>query len=165
MRIELAQADLEVHQQSIAHSQEVKQFLKDKFTNKDLYQWMLGRLSGLYFQTYKIALDMAYSAQKAYQYELNKDDIYIEPIHWDSNKKGLLAGESLMLELNQLEKAYLDGNERRLEIQKIISLRQLNPEAFLDLKTKGECQFSFDEELFALDFPRHYCRQIKTIDL
>ncbi|WP_424101162.1 LamG-like jellyroll fold domain-containing protein [Moorena producens] len=165
VRIELAQADLEVHQQSIAHSQEVEQFLKDKFTNKDLYQWMLGRLSGLYFQTYKIALEMAYSAQKAYQYELNQDDIYIEPIHWDGNKKGLLAGESLMLELNQLEKAYLDENERRLEIEKIVSLRQFDPQAFLDLKTTGECQFSFDEKLFALDFPSHYCRQIKTIEL
>ncbi|NEQ05873.1 MAG: hypothetical protein F6K37_07910 [Moorea sp. SIO4E2] len=165
VRIELAQADLEVHQQSIAHSQEVEQFLKDKFTNKDLYQWMLGRLSGLYFQTYKIALEMAYSAQKAYQYELNQDDIYIEPIHWDGNKKGLLAGESLMLELNQLEKAYLDGNERRLEIEKIVSLGQLDPQAFLELKTTGECHFSFDEKLFALDFPSHYCRQIKTIEL
>ncbi|WP_149030914.1 neuraminidase-like domain-containing protein [Moorena producens] len=165
VRIELAQADLEVHQQSIAHSQEVEQFLKDKFTNKDLYQWMLGRLSGLYFQTYKIALEMAYSAQKAYQYELNQEDIYIEPIHWDGNKKGLLAGESLMLELNQLEKAYLDGDERRLEIDKIVSLRQLDPRAFLELKTTGECHFSFDETLFALDFPSHYCRQIKTIEL
>lgn len=67
--------------------------------------------------------------------------------------------------LNQLEKAYLDGNSRTLEIEKIISLRQLNPEAFLDLKTKGSCIFSLDEKLFDLDFPSHYCRQIKTIDL
>ncbi|NER46039.1 MAG: hypothetical protein F6J92_04990 [Symploca sp. SIO1A3] len=165
VRIDLAKAELEVHQKSIQQSQEIEQFFKDKFTNKDLYQWMLGRLSSLHFQTYKIALEMAYGAQKAYQYELNQDDIYIEPIHWDSNKKGLLAGESLMLELNQLEKAYLDGNERRLEVEKIVSLRQLDPHAFQDLIEKGTCQFSFDEKLFALDFPSHYCRQIKTISV
>ncbi len=70
-----------------------------------------------------------------------------------------------MLGLNQLEKAYLDGDERRLEIEKIVSLRQLDPHAFLALKTNGECNFNLDEKLFALDFPSHYCRQIKTISV
>lgn len=165
VRIDLAKADLDVHNKSIEHSRQVEQFYKDKFTNKDLYQWMVGRLSSLYFQTYKIALDMANSAQKAYQYELTKNDTYIQSTSWDSNKKGLLAGESLMLGLNQLEKAYLDGNDRRLEIEKTISLRQLDPQDFLDLINKGSCTFSFDEKLFALDFPSHYCRQIKTISV
>lgn len=165
VRIELAKAELDVHHKSIEHSRQVEQFYKDKFTNKDLYHWMVGCLSKLYFQTYKIALDMAYSAQKAYQYELNKDETYIQSTYWDSNKKGLLAGESLMLGLNQLEKAYLDGNERRLEIEKTISLRQLDPDAFFKLKTEGKCEFDFDEKLFALDFPTNYCRQIKTISV
>ncbi len=103
--------------------------------------------------------------KKCYEYELNKDDTYIQTTYWDSTKKGLLAGESLMLGLNQLEKAYLDGDERRLEIEKIVSLRQLDPQAFLDLKTNGKCDFNLDEKLFALDFPSHYCRQIKTISV
>lgn len=167
VRVDLAKAEIDVHHKSIEQSRQVEQFFKDRFTNKDLYQWMVGRLSGLYFQTYKIALEMAYSAQKAYQYELNKDedDTYLQPTYWDSYKKGLLAGESLMLGLNQLEKAYLDGSDRCLEIEKIISLRQLDPHAFLALKATGTCQFSFDEKLFALDFPSHYCRQIKTISV
>ena len=165
VRVDLAKAEIDVHHKSIEQSRQVEQFFKDKFTNKDLYQWMVGRLSGLYFQTYKIALEMAYSTQKAYQYELNKDDTYLQSIYWDSYKKGLLAGESLMLGLNQLEKAYLDGSARRLEIEKIISLRQLAPEALDKLKTEGSCKFSFNEKLFALDFPSHYCRQIKTISV
>lgn len=165
VRIELAKAELDVHNKSLEHSREVEQFLKDKFTNKELYQWMVGQLSGIYFQTYKIALDMANSAQKAYQYELTKDDTYIQPTHWDSQKKGLLAGESLMLGLNQLEKAYLDGNDRRLEIEKIISLRQLDPLNFCKLIKYGKCTFNFEEKLFALDFSSHYCRQIKTISV
>ncbi len=60
IQIDLAKAELEVNQKSIEQSQEVEQFFKDKFINKKLYQWMVGRLSGLYFQTYKIALAMAY---------------------------------------------------------------------------------------------------------
>lgn len=54
VRIDLAKAELDVHNKSIEHSRQVEQFYKDKFTNKDLYQWMVGRLSSLYFQTYKI---------------------------------------------------------------------------------------------------------------
>ena len=68
IRIEIAEAELEVHNKSIEHSREVEEFLKGKYTNKELYQWMISRLSTLYFQTYKIALDMANAAQKAYQY-------------------------------------------------------------------------------------------------
>ena len=166
VRMDLAKAELDVHHKSLEQSRQVEQFYKDKFTNKDLYQWMVGRLSGLYFQTYKIALEMAYSAQKAYQYELNKDDTYLQPTYWDSYKKGLLAGESLMLGLNQLEKAYLDGSDRRLEIEKIISLRQLLGDNIFDNnKNEGSWIFSFTQELFDQDFPGHYCRQIKTISV
>ena len=165
IRIEIAEAELEVHNKSIEHSREVEEFLKGKYTNKELYQWMISRLSTLYFQTYKIALDMANAAQKAYQYELNTDETYITPTHWDSQKKGLLAGESLMLGLNQLEKAHLDQNKRRFEIEKIIPLRQLDPSTFLKLIADGSCTFDLEEKLFALDFPSHYCRQTKTISV
>jgi hypothetical protein len=67
--------------------------------------------------------------------------------------------------LNQLEKAYLEGNSRRQEIEKTISLYKLDPQAFHDLKSTGKCQFTLTDKLFALDFPSHYCRQIKTIAL
>ncbi|NES64341.1 MAG: hypothetical protein F6K24_03235, partial [Okeania sp. SIO2D1] len=166
VRIDLAKAELDVHNKSIEHSRQVEQFYKDKFTNKDLYQWMVGRLSSIYFQTYKIALDMAYSAQKAYQYELAKDDSFLQPIHWDSNKKGLLAGESLMFGLNQLEKAYLEGNDRRLEIEKIISLREhLTEDTFDEAKRAKSFTFKIEKQHFDYDFSHHYCRQIKTISV
>ncbi|MEO1373067.1 MAG: neuraminidase-like domain-containing protein [Cyanobacteria bacterium J06635_10] len=163
VRIEMAKAELDVHNKSMEHSREVEEFLQGKFTNQELYQWMIGRLSILYFQTYKIALDMAMATQSAYQYELNKDDTYINFDYWDSLKKGLVAGESLMLGLNQLEKAYIEGNVRRLEIEKTISLLQINCQEFQKLKNTGKCEFELNEKLFDFDFPGHYCRQIKTI--
>ncbi len=70
-----------------------------------------------------------------------------------------------MFGLNQLEKAYLEGNDRRLEIEKIISLRQLNQDAFNNFKTNKQCDFSLTKENFNHDFPNHYCRQIKTISV
>ncbi len=164
IRIEIAEQELKIHNKSIEQAKEIEDFLKGKFTNQELYQWMIGRLSILYFQTYKVALDMAMATQSAYQYELNKDDTYINFDYWDSLKKGLLAGESLMLGLNQLEKAYIEGNVRRLEIEKTISLLELlGSEAFDSSRNNSNFVFHLTEELFDLDFPGHYCRQIKTI--
>lgn len=163
IRVQIAEQELRIHEESIKQSQEIEAFLKGKFTNQELYQWMLSRLSILYFQTYKIALDMAMASQSAYQYELTKDDTFINFNYWDSLKKGLLAGESLMLGLNQLEKAYVEGNVRRFEIEKTISLLQLDPQAFQKLKNTGKCEFELSEKLFDFDFPGHYARQIKTI--
>jgi len=160
---EIAQLDLDMHQKSIEQAGEMETFLRTKFTNRELYQWMVGRISGVYFQTYKIAFDLAQAAEKAYQYERNTTESMITFGYWDSLKKGLLAGEGLMLGLNQLEKAYMDDNERTLEIEKTISLGQMSPEALLDLKSGGKCAFNLSEALFDRDFPGHYCRKIASI--
>jgi len=160
---DIATSELLTHQKSIAQTNEIGDFFQRKFSNQDLYQWMISRLSVLYFQTFKLALELALVVQKAYQYELNSDDTYIRFDYWDSLKQGLLAGEGLQFGLSQLERAYIAGNSRRLEIEKTISLLQLDPKAFLDLKNTGKCQFQLSEKLFDYDFPGHYCRQIKTI--
>jgi multidrug efflux pump subunit AcrA (membrane-fusion protein) len=124
VRQAIAERDLEVQQKTIAQAGEMEDFLKNKFTDKELYQWMMGRISTVYFQTYKLAFNLAQSAERAYQYELNTNDTFISFGYWDSLKKGLLSGEGLMLSLDQLEKAYTDNHARELEIEKTISLLQ-----------------------------------------
>ena len=42
-----ARQDLAGNQeQQIEHSQEVHRFMRDKFSNRDLYSWMVGQVSG-----------------------------------------------------------------------------------------------------------------------
>lgn len=164
----IAQRELEILEQEIAHNEAIKTFMKDKFANAQLYQWMAGKLSGMYFQTYNLAYEMAKAAEKAFQFEqgLKESEVnYIQPLFWDSQKNGLLAGESLGLDLDRMEKAYYDSNRRSFEITKNISLLELDPVAFLQLKSKGVCEFALTEALFDYDFPGHYCRQIKTLSL
>jgi len=139
--------------------------MKSKFTNESLYNWMVSRISSLYFQAYKIAYDMAKLAEKALQYEFGVNDTFINFGHWDSLKKGLLAGESLELDLNRMEKAAIDMDSRYLEIEKVISLLQLDPVALADLKRDGKCEFEFSEKLFDYDYPGHYFRVIKALTL
>ncbi|ACV63634.1 virulence plasmid 28.1 kDa A protein [Desulfofarcimen acetoxidans DSM 771] len=163
--------ELEIHQKNIQQADEYEDFIKNKFTGQDLYQWMMGRISTVYFQTYRMALDMALAAQAAYRNELCRDDQFIEFSYWDSLRKGLLSGESLLLSLSQMEKSYIENNPRRLEIEKTISLLHLDPQKFMEFKwgingaERGKISFELSEKLFDFDFPGHYCRKIKSVSV
>jgi hypothetical protein len=163
--LESVKKELVIHQKTIAQNQDIERFYRSKFSSEALYGWMVGRLSSLYFQSYKTAYDLAKSAEKALQYEIPSTDTYITPVHWDSLRKGLLAGESLMLQIDQMEKSHLAQDSRFLEIEKTISMNRTFPGALLLLMAKGACEFQLKEDLFDRDYPGHYFRVIKTIEL
>ncbi|HUS75232.1 MAG TPA: LamG-like jellyroll fold domain-containing protein [Methanothrix sp.] len=165
IQLAIASQELAIHSKTVQQNQEIERFYRSKFSNETLYSWMIGRLSSLYFQAYKLAYDMAKSAEKALQYELPTNETYITPGHWDSLKKGLLAGESLMLELNRMEKSHLDQDSRFQEIEKTISMKKTCPGSLLLLVAAGACEFRLNEELFDRDYPGHYFRVIKSIEI
>ncbi|WP_374699518.1 neuraminidase-like domain-containing protein [Wolbachia endosymbiont (group A) of Limnophora tigrina] len=160
-----AEQDLKAHKKSIEQIKEKEEFFKNKFTNQELYNWMKGQIAIIYFQAYKIALEIAKQAEKTYQYELNNNKSFITNNSWNSFKEGSLAGSVLKFALEQMAKGYHDENKRTLEISKVVSLGQINPIALHELKTKGSCKFELTEKLFDLDFPGHYCRKIKNIKI
>ena len=168
-RLDLLNRELATHLKSIDQANEYESFLKRKFTNQELYQWMVGRLLTLHFQTYRLALDMAFAAQTVYRRELDATDQFVGFDYWDSLHQGLLAGDALLFVLNQMEAAYIAANSRTYEIEKTISLLQLDPVGFIKFKggidgaTKGELPFTLSEALFDFDFPGHYCRKIKAV--
>lgn len=167
-QIKAAEQEVAILKKQLKQNESMSNFLKNKFTNKELYNWMAGKLSGLYYQTYKMALDMARYAEKAFQYERGLPEnqaSYIRGYYWDSQRKGLLAGDSLGLDLDRMEKAFVETDKRRFEIGKEFSLLDHDPLAFLKLKATGVCEFDLPESMFDYDFPGHYCRQMKTISL
>lgn len=167
-QLKIAEYELAIHKKEIEQHQSITTFMKDKFSNEQLYQWMSGKLSGLYYQTYKMAWDMAKSAEKAFQYErgIKESEVnYITGNYWNSQRKGLLAGDSLGLDLDRLEKAFIETNQRRLQITKSVSLKELDPLALIQLKVRGYCEFELSEALFDYDFQGHYCRQINTLEV
>jgi len=167
-QLEAAQQELAVHLQQIEHHRSVNSFMTGKFTSDQLYQWMSGQLSGLYYQYYKLAHDMAKGAEQAFQFERGlpaADVSFVGSMYWSSQRKGLLAGERLGLDIDRMEQAFIETDRRRLEISKSISLLELDPMAFLRLKATGRCELALSEALFDADFPGHYCRQIKTVEV
>lgn len=166
--IAVAKQELLVHQKEMENQEAIAKFMKSKFSNLELYNWMSGKISGLFYQTYKLAHDYAKQGEQAFIFEhgIKAGEVnYIGGMYWDSMKKGLLSGVQLELDLDRMEKAYMEMNSRPLEITKNISLLENDPMALLALKTKGVCTFRLSEELFDYDFPGHYKRQIKTISL
>jgi hypothetical protein len=166
IKIQITNKELDIHKQQIEDSKQVEQFLKDKFTNQELYQWMKEQLFFVYKQGFNMAYDMAKKVEKCYQYEMGKEaTAFIQYGYWDNTMQGLCSGEKLQLALRQLEFSYLEENKRELELTKSISMALLNPLALQELRTTGKCFLSIPEELFDLDYQGHYFRRIKSVSL
>ncbi len=169
VRLAIAQIELDNHDLMVQQNQEMHSLMHSKFTNKELYVWMTGELSGLYFESYKQAYDQAKKAEKAFRNDLSLrlDDPtnYIQFGYWDSLKQGLLSGERLQQALKRLEIAYLEQNKRSFEIQKHISLRKIDPLSLIELIENGTCEVVLPEWLFDMDYPGHYKRRIKSVTI
>jgi len=160
-----AKRELSVHRKSIQQNAELASFVTGKFTNRELYQWLVSQLSLVMYQTYSLAHGLARSAELALQHELNTDQSFVEFNYWNSVHKGLAAGEGLQLALSRMERAWLDGHARTLEIRKTVALSQIDALALVKFRTTGSCEFALSEALFDRDHPGHYCRKIKSISI
>ena len=166
LRISIAEKELENHVLQIENAKATDAFMRSKYTNQELYQWQVGQISGVFFQSYKLAYDLAKRAERCFRFELGlQDSSYINFGYWDSLKKGLLSGEKLQYDLRRLETAYLEQNRREFELTKHVSLALLDPLSLVKLRETGRCFFRLPEEIFDLDYPGHYFRRIKSVSV
>jgi hypothetical protein len=160
--------DLAAHQKSIDSAITTNAFLANKYTNQELYQWNVQRITDIFFQSYNLAFGLAKKAERCFSHELadySAQASFINYGHFDDLHSGLMSGEQLMSDIRRLETAYLDRNMRELEMSKNISLAQLDPQALLSLRTTGSATFAIPEAIFDLDCPGQYLRRIKTLSL
>lgn len=166
VRLAIAEAELKNHDLQTQNAAAIETFLRDKYTNQNLYSWMVSQISGVYFQAYQLAYDIAKRAERAFRHELGvTNSNYITFGYWDSLKKGLLSGEQLSLDLKRLEMTYIDQNKREYEIIKHLSFMMNFPMALISLKETGQCVLDIPESLFDADYPGHYMRRVKNVNL
>jgi hypothetical protein len=165
IRQQIAQQELDNHDRQIEAAENVDDFLRNRrFASRELFDWMVGQLSTVYFQTYQLAYDLAKRAERAFQFERAAwDTTFIRFGYWDSLKKGLLAGEQLQFDLRRMETQYLEDNKRDYELTKHVSLALLAPDALVMLRETGECHVELTEDLFDQDYPGHYLRRLKSV--
>ncbi|HMF97953.1 MAG TPA: hypothetical protein VKE96_26820, partial [Vicinamibacterales bacterium] len=164
LRLAIAEHEFANQELQIDHAKSVHEFMQNKFTNRELYDWMIGQIATIYFQAYQLAYDLAKKAERCYRHELGIPvTSFIQFGYWDSLRKGLMAGEKLQYDLRRMDASYQDQNRRELELTKHVSLALLDPKRILDLRRTGSCTVSLPEELFDLDYQGHYFRRLRSV--
>jgi hypothetical protein len=163
LRKEIAGKDLAAHDLQIENAEKMSAAMLDKYTNQQLYQWMVDQITSVYYSAYKLAYDTAKKAERCYQHELGTSDTFLAFQYWDSRKKGLQTADKLLYDLKRMETSYLEANRREYEITRHVSLRQLDPLALARLRATGTCDFEIPEVLYDMDYPGQYFRRIKSV--
>ncbi|ROO86778.1 hypothetical protein EDD29_4358 [Actinocorallia herbida] len=166
---QVARRDHEMAGDQIQRAQEVDAFLATKDTNTELYTWLRGEVSRSFAERYRMAIDVARSAEQAVKREVMRPELdeqtFIGHRHWETGRRGLQAGERLHHDLTRLQLAYLEHDRREFELTTHVSLRMLDPLALLELRSRGSCQFTVPEWLYDLEVPGHHLRRIRTVAL
>lgn len=111
-------------QQSQTRAQMI--FLQNKFTSKALYNWLRGKLAAIYYQFYDLAVSRCLMAEEAYKWASGTESAsFIRPGAWQGTYAGLMAGETLMLNLAQMEQAYLQKDQREKEVIRTVCLSEV----------------------------------------
>lgn len=159
---DVATLRLENHDKTTANTQAVLDFYRNRFFTADKYSSAAEDLYPDYFALFQLAYQYAREAEACCRFQFGLTDLnVIQFNYWSDAKKGLLAGERLLLALKQLERRYLEVDRREFEIKRDISLVMLDPVAFIELKQTGHCEFEIPESFFDADYPGQFMRRLR----
>ena len=165
-RLASARRSLEVHNKSVAQAEEIFQYYQDKFSSYGLYSLHSAQLQRSYREGYNAAFAVAKMAEQAYRYERMFDTATsLLPSYWAQDQAGLLAGERLLIDLQNFERRFLETNYRTQEPEQSFSLTQVDPSALVALRETGTCTFTIPDAFFNLAYPGQYRRRIKGVRL
>lgn len=157
------------------HAQASLDFLKNKFTNVELYRWMSGVLQRSYSYMLNLATSVARTAERQLYFERQEQaGPFIQSNYWQTSstnsfsgntvdRQGLTGSARLLVDITRLDQYAFDSNKRKLQMTKVISLGQNFPSEFQQFKETGIMNFQLTNKLFDYDFPGHYLRLINTV--
>ncbi len=183
-RVDISSQEKRISELQKQHSTEVLNFLKNKFTNAELYAWMIGIMEGVYSYFLAQTTSTAKLAYKQLAFERQSEpSVNIQDDYWGSeeefsglssglssdgpiaDRRGLTGSSRLLQDIVRLEQEAIETDERRLQISKTISLSTLDPSSFVKFQRTGILNFSTPMEIFDRDFPGHTMRLIKSVDI
>jgi Tc toxin complex TcA C-terminal TcB-binding domain len=172
----VAGQQLVIAQLQASNAADTLNFLANKFTNAPLYDWMASVLQGVYSFFLQQATAVALLAENQLAFERQQPAAgYIKSNYWQpssanlvaastpDNTMGLTGAEQLNQDINKLDQKAFLTNQRQLELTKTISLAQLYPVEFQQLRQTGVMNFATTLAQFDQDYPGHYLRLIQQV--
>jgi hypothetical protein len=184
VQLSIAEGEREIAELQAEHAKEIVEFLESKFTAVELYDWMIGVLA----DTYRFFLPQATATAKLAENQLafERQEVpmgFIRTDYWappsdDSfggaefededqrpDRRGLTGSTRLLRDVHELDQYAFRTAERKLSIQKTLSLARLSPVEFQQFRETGVLTFTTPMELFDRDQPGHYLRLVEDVDV
>lgn len=155
------------------------EFLTNKFTNVELFDWMSNILEAVYSFFLQQATATAKLGENQLAFERQEvPPAYIKADYWSvpaetsllgstdgqgSDRRGLTGSARLLQDIFQLDQYAFATNKRKLPLTKTISLARLAPVEFQRFRETGVMPFITSMEMFDRGFPGHYLRLIKRV--
>lgn len=170
-----------ISEQNMGFAEDTLEFLSNKFTNRELYDWMAGVLQQSYGYFLNLATSTAKLAETQLSFERQQSTgNIIQGDYWNSqgtpiaigataaeggasDRKGLTGSVRLNQDITRLDQFAFETDKRKLQLTKTISLAQLFPVEFQQFKDTGVLNFELGMSLFDRDFPGHYLRLIRSV--
>ena len=154
-------------------------FLTQKFTGKELYEWMSGVLEHVYSYFLQQATTVAQMAADQLAFERQEPlQTIIQADYWEmpsednlpamqgsigADRRGLTGSARLLQDIYRLDEYAFETTKIKLQLTRTISLAQLDPYVFQRFRETGVMIFATPMALFDRDFPGHFLRLIKRV--
>lgn len=176
--VRIAGQEREISELNATHAADSLEFLKNKFTNAELYNWMGNVLERSYSYMLNLSTAIARTAERQLYFERQEqagpfilDDYWEMPTSGytagasgsEQNRRGLTGSARLLVDITRLDQYAFESNKRKLQMTKVISLAQNFPSEFQQFKETGVLNFDLTNQQFDYDFPGHYLRLINSV--
>ena len=172
IRQEQNEKEQELFEKELERDEEEYEFLCDKFTNKDLHEWLVKQMTKLSKTMCKLTTKVAKMAEKCYHFEIGDTDMgnaksFISNSYWDGAYSGLLSADRLIADLHAMEVAYLENDKREQEITWPVSLKTLKiADGEIDAETSAQdvsailqnCSFEIKTDFICNELGISFCR-------
>lgn len=153
-------------------------YLANKFTNAELYEWMSGVLAGVYSYFLQQATGVAMLAESQLTFERQEAPTsFIQNDYWEAptdgvtatpgakgtDRRGLTGSARLLQDIYQLDQFAFEANKRKLNLTHTLSLTTLDPYAFALFRNTGVLSFNTPLRMFDEVLPGLYLRLIKRV--
>ena len=140
-------------------------FLRNRTLNAELWYRLVGAIRGVSEIYLRYAVELAFLAEQAYEFEADKR-INVIRFDYDLSEVGdYLAGDFLLKDLDTLEQDLIvNQRQRQQHARYVLSMAREFPEALQEIRESGKTTFSLLLEQIEQRFPGLYNVRLGAVD-